>query len=155
MLRFQPVPNVAKSGVKSGLAFPSEVALCTRTVQYRAWDVDGTSWFIDNFEIQTCHGAYGLNDLVDRQSIAAARIVGAFAAARSGANAKLRQIADVEVIPDDAAIAQISTGSPANIRRRNVEITPWTPECACRGPNGFDARTMIGEKPRALRYISR
>ena len=56
------------------------------------------------------------------------------ASARSGANAKLSEIADFEVISNDRSVTPDFEGLPRQYPlRRNVEMTPWTPEWACRG----------------------
>jgi hypothetical protein len=101
---------------------PARPAQDAGTVQHRIWDIDATPWLVHSFEIRTRYLANGFDKLVDRQSLAAAGVVCALAATRSGANAKLRQNPNLKVIPDDAAVAQISIVSPGNILRRNVKI---------------------------------
>jgi len=74
--------------------------------------------------------------------MSAARILGAFLVACRGANAKLHQIADFEVIPDDGAVApQIS-----EVARQYADHAL---DAGMRLPRA-NARTMMGDNPCVL-----
>ena len=158
-------PSSASSSVaKSRLQIRSCIPNRSRSLLMQSSTEHGTSdrtpWLVHSFEIRTLSplNTASINTVNQPAHCALLQRCLRPLATRSSANAKLRQIAYLKVIPTtNAAVApdfyrlsrQLSSGG------NNLEITPWTPECACRGPNGFEARIMIGEKPRALRYISR